>query len=397
MAISDTDRSGGTVTEPGGPVLLVGTRKGVFVVSGDAPRTSWTVSEPMFLGHIAQHVVLDPRNRTRLVLAAATGHLGPTVFHSDDLGATWTESTRPPAFRTGEELGRSLKSVFWLTPGHPDEPGVWFAGGSPQGLFRSNDGGATWDPVDGWNDHPMWPTWAEWPEQNTPDGSMLHSINIDPRDSAHSYLGLSSGGVFETVDGGNSWAPLNAGCEAPIPLPSPEYGHDPHCVRMHPLQPDRLYQQNHCGIYRMDRPDARWVRIGDNMPRRVGDIGFPIELHPRDPDTAWVFPMDGTDVWPRTSPDGQPAVYVTRDAGESWSRCGGGLPDRAWFTVKRQAMTVDDEREVGVYFGTTSGEIWSSADEGANWSCIAAHLPEIYSVEFADPLPALRVPAQQTS
>jgi hypothetical protein len=147
----------------------------------------------------------------------------------------------------------------------------------------------------------------------------------------------------------------------------------------------------------MDRPDARWVRIGDNMPSRVGDIGFPIELHPRDPDTAWVFPMDGTDVWPRTSPDGQPAVYVTRDAGESWSRCGGGLPDRAWFTVKRQAMTVDDEREVGVYFGTTSGEIWSSADEGANWSCMAAHLPEIYSVEFADPLPALRVPAQQTS
>jgi hypothetical protein len=152
---------------------------------------------------------------------------------------------------------------------------------------------------------------------------------------------------------------------------------------LHPLQPDRLYQQNHCGIYRMERPEGRWVRIGDNMPRAVGDIGFPVELHPRDPDTVWVFPMDGTDVWPRTSPDGRPAAYVTRDAGASWTRLDNGLPERAWFTVKRQAMTVDDGDPVGVYFGTTSGEIWASNDEGAHWRCIAQHLPEIYSVECA--------------
>ncbi|MBI5090499.1 MAG: glycosyl hydrolase, partial [Actinobacteria bacterium] len=151
--------------------------------------------------------------------------------------------------------------------------------------------------------------------------------------------------------------------------------------RMHPLMPDRLYQQNHCGIYRLDRPGERWERIGDNMPREVGDIGFPVELHPRDPDTAWVFPMDGTDVWPRTSPDGRPAVYVTRDAGASWTRLDSGLPRRGWFTVKRQAMTTDDRDPVGVYFGTTSGEIWGSSDEGATWSRIAEHLPEIYSVE----------------
>jgi len=379
------------VASSSGPVLLVGTRKGVFVVSGDESRTEWAVSAPMFLGHIAHHVVLDPRDRTRMVLGASTGHLGPTVFHSDDLGRTWTESTRPPAFRSGERLERSLKSVFWLTPGHADEPGVWYAGGSPQGLFRSGDGGATWDCVDGWNDHPMWETWAEWPEQNTPDGSMLHSINVDPRDASHLYLGLSSGGVFESTDGGADWAPLNAGCLALFaPVPDPEYGHDPHCVRVHPQQPDRLYQQNHCGIYRMDRADARWVRIGDNMPADVGDIGFPIELHPRDPGTVWVFPMDGTDVWPRTSPDGRPAVYRTRDAGDSWTRCDHGLPSPAWFTVKRQAMTTDDASEIGVYFGTTSGEIWASIDEGESWRCVAAHLPEIYSVEHADPDPALR-------
>ena len=367
-----------------GPTLLIGTRKGAFIVTSNPTRDSWTISEPMFLGHIAQHMVLDPRDGTRLLLAAGTGHLGPTVFHSDDMGATWTEAHRPPAFRTGEELGRSVKSVFWLTPGHTDQPGVWFAGASPQGLFRSADGGETWDPFDGWNDHPLWATWAEWPEQNTPDGSMLHSINIDPRDPAHMYLGLSSGGVFETTDGGTDWAPLNAGCEVAFgPDLYPEFGHDPHCLRLHPQQPDRLYQQNHCGIYRMDRDEARWIRVGNNMHDSVGDIGFPIELHPRDPDVAWVFPMDGTDVWPRTSPDGQPAAFVTRDAGESWSRCDSGLPPKAWFTVKRQAMTVDNEPEVGVYFGTTSGEIWASADEGDSWECIAAHLPEIYSVECA--------------
>jgi hypothetical protein len=364
--------------------LLIGTRKGLFIATCDEQRTTWNIGAPMFLGHIAQHCVVDPRNPTRMLLASATGHLGPTVFASNDRGITWTEAVRPPAFRTGEALKRSLKTVFWLSPGHVSEPGVWYAGGSPQGLFRSADSGETWDPVDGWNDHPMWTTWSEWPEQNTPDGSMLHSILIDPRDAKHMYIALSSGGVFESVTGGVDWKPLNAGCEAVfLPKPDADYGHDPHCVRMHPLNPDRLYQQNHCGSYRMDRPDSTWVRIGENMPTEIGDIGFPIELHPHDPNTAWVFPMDGTDVWPRTSPDGKPAVFVTRDAGGSWTRKDFGLPATAWFTVKRQAMTTDAEESVGVYFGTTSGEVWASNDEGDSWACIASHLPEIYSIEYA--------------
>jgi hypothetical protein len=369
-----------------GPALLVGTRKGAWILSADAARASWTACGPMFLGHIAHHVVLDPRDRTTMLLATRTGHLGPTVYRSSDLGRSWQESSVPPAFGARDPLKRSLNAVFWLTPGHTGEPGAWYAGGSPQGLFRSEDSGGTWEPVSGWNDHKMWETWAEWPEEGTPDGSMLHSVIVDPRDPAHLYIGLSGGGVFESIDGGVDWQPLNAGSVATfMPDPEPEFGHDPHCVRLHPLRPDRLYQQNHCGIYRMERPEARWIRVGDNMPRDVGDIGFPIELHPRDPDTAWVFPMDGTDVWPRTSPGGRPAVYMTRDAGESWNRRDSGLPERGWFTVKRQAMTVDERDPVGVYFGTTSGEIWASADEGASWECIAQHLPEIYSVEHADP------------
>ncbi len=376
------DRDG--LDDPG-PKLLVGTRKGLFIVSGTEDRQRWSLHGPGFLGHIVQHAMVDPRDGETLLVAARTGHLGPTVFRSPDLGRTWSEATRPPAFRPGDAHGRAVRSVFWLSPGPADALGTWYAGASPQGLFRSTDAGDTWEPVDGWNDHANWAEWAEWPDvEGTPDGSMLHSVNVDPRDRDHLYIGLSGGGVFESTDGGKDWSPLNGGCAADfLPDPTVAYGHDPHCVRVHPAMPDRLFMQNHCGIYRLDRPSTTWQRIGDNMPRDVGDIGFPIELHPRDPDTAWVFPMDGTDVWPRTSPDGRPAVYRTRDAGTTWERQSAGLPERGWFTVKRQAMTTDAEDPVGVFFGTTSGEVWGSADEGESWSCLASHLPEIYSIEVA--------------
>lgn len=371
------------------PVVLVGTRKGLFILRGAADRRRWALDEPTFLGHVVHHAVADPRNGRTWLVAARTGHLGPTVFRSDDAGATWSEARVPPAFRAGDPLGRSLVAAFWLTPGHAEEPGSWYLGGSPQGLFRSDDGGDTWAPVDGWCDHELWSTWAEWPEQNTPDGSLLHSVIVDPRDAAHLYVALSSGGVFESLDRGGSWSPLNLGIEAEfLPTPDAPFGHDPHCVRLHPAAPDRLYQQNHCGAYRLDRPSTRWERIGAAMPRDIGDIGFPIEVHPRDPDTAWVFPMDTSDVWPRTSPDGRPAAYRTDDAGVTWQRCDVGLPERAWFTVKRQAMTTDSHDPVGVYFGTTSGELWTSADEGDTWQCAASHLPEIYSVEVAAAGPA---------
>src|SRR5882672_1282382 len=198
-----------------GPVLLVGTRKGAWMLSADPARSSWKVSGPSFLGHVVQHMMLDPRDGKTLLLAMRTGHLGPTVFRSTDLGRSWKEATRPPAFATGDPLERSLNAVFWLTPGHSSEPGVWYAGGSPQGLFRTDDGGDTWEPVSGWNDHPQWGTWAEWPDrEGTPDGSMLHSVIVDPRDAAHVYIGLSGGGVFESVDGGADWSPLNQGVAA---------------------------------------------------------------------------------------------------------------------------------------------------------------------------------------
>ena len=369
-------------------LALVATRKGAWLYHGDATRRTWRVDGPHFLGHIISHVVLDPRDGRTLLAAAKTGHLGPTVFRSTDLGRTWKEATRPPAFRKAAdgEKGRSVDHTFWLAPGHPGEPNAWFAGTSPQGLFRSEDGGVTWDPFSSINDDPQYRTWMGTVQDGTPDGPKLHSIIVDPRDPTHLYFAMSGGGVHESVDGGRTFAPIVQGLEVVEGFdPANIAFHDPHCVRLCPSNPDRLYQQNHCGIYRLDRPSKEWMRIGERMPKRVGDIGFPMVVHPRDADTVWVFPMDGTTVWPRTSPEGIPCAYVTRNGGKSWQRLDSGMPkSQAWWTVKRQAMTADAQDPVGLYLGTTSGELWMSRDEGHRWACIARHLPEIYAVEAAE-------------
>lgn len=373
----------------GAVTLLVGTRKGAFFLRSDGERKEWRLTRSEFLGHVVHHAVTDPRNKKVILVAARTGHLGPTVFRSEDAGKTWKEASKPPAFDEAPEAlqQRTVNHVFWLTPGSAAEPGVWYAGSSPQGLFRSRDGGRTWKPVNGFNHHPMLDTWTGGDKDGTPDGPKLHSILVDPRDVKHLYLGMSGGGVFESTNAGRSWSPLNLGSVADfIPgwTEDTEYGHDPHQVGLAATNPDRLWQQNHCGIYRMDREQGRWERVGANMPKEVGDIGFGIVLHPRDPDTVWVFPMDGSTVWPRTSPDGEPAMYRTRDAGATWERQDRGMPrEHAWWSVKRQCMAQDAHDPLGVYLGTTSGEVWGSVNEGRSWRCIGRHLPHIYSLEVA--------------
>jgi hypothetical protein len=369
-------------------VVLVATRKGAWLYHDDAARRTWRADGPHFLGHVINHLVLDPRDGRTLLAAAKTGHLGPTIFRSTDLGRHWKEAAKPPAFTKSAdgEKGRAVDHTFWLSPAHASEPDVWYAGTSPQGLFRSADGGVTWNSFSYINEDPQYRKWMGTVQDGTPDGPKLHSIIVDSRDPKHLYFGMSGGGVHESVDGGRSWRTLLGGLEVVTGFDkSDPTAHDPHCIRMCPGNPDRLYQQNHCGIYRLDRPSDEWVRIGKNMPKRIGDSGFPMVVHPRNADVAWVFPMDGTDVWPRTSPAGKPAVYVTRNAGKSWQRCDEGLPEnQAWWTVKRQAMAGDACDPVGLYFGTTSGELWMSRDEGRRWSCVAQHLPEIYSVETAE-------------
>lgn len=367
-----------------GTQLLIGTRKGAWIYRSE-DRKSWSVQGPIFLGHIINHVVLDPRDRTTMLMAAKTGHLGPTIFRSSDGGQNWAEAKVPPAFpKEDGPNARAVGHTFWVEPGHASEPGVWWAGASPPGLFRSEDGGASWESVAGFNEHPKYWDWVP-VDGGTPDGALLNQIAIDPRDKNHMYMATSTGGVFESTDYAQNWAPLNKNVEANFfPDPYPEYGQDAHYIAIAPSKPDRIWQQNHCGIYRIDRPSDRWTRIGENMPKQIGDIGFTIVAHPRDADTAWVFPMDGTDVWPRTSPDGKPAVYRTRDAGASWERQDRGFPqEQAWFTVKRQAFCADQNDPLGLYLGATNGEVWMSDAEGDGWRRIGAHLPEIYSVVAA--------------
>jgi len=375
-------------------LLMVATRKGAWLFHSDARRKTWRVDGPHFLGHVVHHLQLDPRDGRTLLAAARTGHLGPTVFRTTNFGRTWKEAQQPPAFAQpqpgpGALPARSVDHTFWLTPGHASEKNTWYAGTSPQGLFRSEDGGASWTPFASVNDSPQFREWMGSAQDGTPDGPKLHSIIVDPRDKQHLVFAMSGGGVHESRDGGQSWKPLIRGMgvvegfdEASVTF------HDPHCLRPSPTNPDRIYQQNHVGIFRIDRSAGdtdsqdRWQHIGAKMPKKVGDIGLPMVAHPHDADTAYVFPMDGTSVWPRTSPGGKAAAYVTRNAGKSWERLDSGLPqEQAWWTVKRQALGIDTLAKPALYVGTTSGELWIGADGGARWTNIARHLPEIYAVE----------------
>jgi photosystem II stability/assembly factor-like uncharacterized protein len=366
-------------------MVLVGTRKGAFILKSDGARKTWQTHGPLFLGEIINHMQLDARDGKTMLCTTKAGHLGPTLRRSLDGGKTWREASKPPAFPKAPEgqAGEAVEHVFWLAPGHASEPGTWYAGITPSALFISRNAGDTWEGVEGFNNHPDRINWIGGPQETPPDGKMLHSIIIDHQDPAHLMLGLSGGGVFESFDKGASWEPLNKGCEIPGgPDPDAPYGHDPHCMRMHPLNNQRVVQQNHCGIYLLDVAAKRWDRVGRNLPKNVGDIGFPMVLHPHDTEAFWVFPMDGSTVWPRTSIKGKPAVYGTVNRGKTWKRMDEGLPqEQAWWTVKRQAMSADQCAVTGVYFGTTSGEVWASADEGRKWKCIARHLPHIYSVE----------------
>jgi len=348
--------------------VLVGTRKGAFILEGSADRKSWALKGPFCATWPMNHVVGDAATGT-IYGAGGNEWFGPAVWKSTDLGESWTHSSTGLAYEAGAEPIKASWSVAVKN-------GSVYAGVQPAGLFRSDDRGETWTHVEGLQKHPSRPRW-------NPGGAglILHSLVPHPEDENQIWVGISAAGVFHTADGGETWEPRNKGTRADF-LPDdqryPEFGQCVHNLVLAAGTPNRLYQQNHCGMYRSDDGGVSWESIEGGLP---SSFGFPAAAHPADPDTAFLIPLNGADQG-RFVPDAKAAVYRTRDAGKSWTDLRNGLPqEHAYFGVLRQAMATDRLEPAGVYFGTSSGTVFASADEGDSWAPIAEHLPIVTSVE----------------
>ncbi len=347
-------------------LVLVGTKKGGFVLESDGGRDRWQLRGPYCEGWPILDMAHDPSTR-RIVAVGASPWYGSAAWWSEDLGATWSHSSEGMTY--GDD-GPALIKPWSITPAH----GAIYMGVEPAGLFRSDDGGATWRHLSGLRDHPTRPDW-----QPGNGGLCLHTIVPHPDDPDRLWVGISAVGLFETTDGGETWEPRNKGVRADhLPDPYPEVGVCVHKVAMAAGRPERLFQQNHSGMYRSDDGGRRWVDISSELPSR---FGFPIGAHPRDPDTAWLVPLNGDDRG-RYVPDASMAVWRTRDGGATWERHGDGLPQRdAYVGVLRDGMAVDRLDPAGVYVGTSAGQLYASADEGVTWRTLAEHLPPIQSVD----------------
>ena len=357
-----------------GTIVLAGTRKGLFIGRSDDGRRDWQWDEPRFTFDEVYSCAVDKRDgRTRLLSGNASLWLGAQVQRSDDLGATWDCTPNGgPTFPEG--LDTSVKHVWQLTPGTGE--GVVYAGVEPGAIFRSDDGGETFSLVRGLWDHPHR---AEWGEGF--GGQAFHTILPHPDDPDSVVAAISTGGVYRTRDGGETWTACNKGIRAdfmPEGMRYPELGQCVHKIARHPERPSRLYLQNHGGVYRSDDEGDTWHEIGEGLP---SDFGFCIAVHPRDPDTVWVFPIGGGDH--RFPPGGKARVWRSRDGGESWAELGEGLPDRFHVAVVRDAMCTDDHRRPGLYFGGRNGSVYASLDDGDSWSEIVRDLPDVVTVRAA--------------
>jgi photosystem II stability/assembly factor-like uncharacterized protein len=348
-------------------LLLVGTRKGAFVLDdGGSDRTTWSVSDPLCEGWPIHDLQWDSTTGS-IYAGGGSAWYGPAVFRSDDLGKTWSNSSEGMTY--GDD-GPKIPTVWNVTPAN----GSIYAGVEPAGLFRSDDGGATWVHVSGLRDHPSRPTW-----QPGAGGLICHTIVPHPTDSTRMWVAISAVGTFATEDGGSTWQARNKGVVACFqPDPHPETGQCVHKLVMAAGEPDSFYQQNHCGVYRSTDAGASWTDISAGLS---SEFGFVVGAHPRDPATAWVVPLSHPEEG-RMAPGGALGVWRTRDRGDTWERHGKGLPqEHAFVGVLREALAVDRQHPAGVYFGTSTGQLYGSSDEGASWTVVADHLPPIWGVE----------------
>jgi hypothetical protein len=357
-------------------LLVIGTGKGLFLARSEDDRASWEVTGPHFPMTGVYSVAIDKRRgRPRLLAGMTSSHFGPSLSTSDDLGHSWQEPDHAPlAFpaRTGATLGR----VWQIAPGPAAEPERVYAGVEPSALFVSADGGRTYEFVDALWDHPHRPHW-----EAGFGGQAVHTVLPHPADPGSLLIAMSTGGVYRSADGGKSWRPGNNGIAAGfLPDPFPEYGQCVHKVARDAADPDRLYTQNHHGVYRSDNGGSDWRSIADGLP---SDFGFAMVAHPRRADVIYNFPITAGDL--RFPPDERCRVYRSADAGASWQPLTAGLPEGPFYpAVLRDAMCADDADPAGVYFGTRSGEVYASRDDGDSWSLVAAHLPDVLCVRAAE-------------
>jgi hypothetical protein len=358
-------------------VLLIGTSKGVLVARSDRARERWELEPLQLMMSSVYGLGIDRRRKTPRLFAGATSeHWGPSLFHSDDLGRSWLEpEAAPVAFPAA--TGAALIRIWQVEPGLDSQPEVVYAGAEPHALFRSQDGGITFELVEGLYNHPHRTQW-----QPGGGGACLHTIVPHPTDPDRLLVAISSGGVYRTADGGASWEPANHGIQShwmPEEQRFPEFGQCVHKVGAHAARPERLLAQNHFGVYRSDDYGTNWEAIELGLP---SNFGFTMLVHPHQPDTAYLFPL--TADYERLPPERRCRVYRTRDAGQHWEPLTKGLPQANYHSiVLRDALATDQADPAGFYFGTRDGEVYASLDDGDSWQLVASHLPDVLAVRAA--------------
>lgn len=361
--------------------VLVGTRKGAFVLESDAGRKDWKVSGPHFGGWEIYHMKGSPADPNRIYVSQSSGWFGQTIQRSDDGGKSW--DTVGNAFAYDGEAGThqwydgtphpwEFKRVWHLEPSTTD-PDVVYAGVEDAALFRTTDGGKTWAELRGLRGHGSGPQW-----QPGAGGLCLHTILLDPGNPQRIFIAISAAGAFRTEDGGATWTAINRGLLSEyIPDPDAEVGHCVHRLAMHPARPQVLFMQKHWDVMRSDNGGDSWYEVSGNLPT---DFGFVIDVHAHEPDTVYVVPIKSdSEHYP---PDGKLRVYRSRSGGNEWEALTHGLPQQdCYVNVLRDAMAVDALDDCGIYFGTTGGQVYASADSGDTWTAIVRDLPPVLSVE----------------